>query len=95
MFHGQGCFLLYSKVRCDYKRNNYNNQNLSEESIAGEVHEEGTNRTSVMKCCSGLCVDLLRKFEDDLGFSYVLVRADDPKWGTFEVVIRSSDIVMK
>jgi hypothetical protein len=26
-----------------------------------------------------------RKFEDDLGFNYDLVRADDPKWGTFEV----------
>jgi hypothetical protein len=26
-----------------------------------------------------------RKFEDDLGFNYDLVRAEDPKWGTFEV----------
>ena len=45
----------------------------------------GGNDTQVKKCCSGLCVDLLRKFEDDLGFSYELVRAEDPKWGTFEV----------
>jgi len=30
-------------------------------------------------------VDLLRKFEDDLGFTYELVRTEDPKWGTFEV----------
>ena len=52
------------------------------------------------KCCSGnklfpvqktlssklpgLCVDLLRKFEEDLGFTYELVRAVDPKWGTLE-----------
>ena len=26
-----------------------------------------------------------RKFEDDLGFNYDLIRSEDPKWGTFEV----------
>ena len=29
-------------------------------------------------------MDLLRKFEEDLGFTYELVRAVDPKWGTLE-----------
>ena len=37
------------------------------------------------QCCSGLCVDLLRKFEEDIGFTYDLVRVADPKWGTLEV----------
>ena len=27
---------------------------------------------------------MLRKFEEDLGFNYELVRAVDPKWGTLE-----------
>ena len=37
----------------------------------------------------GLCVDLLRKFEEDLGFTYELVRAVDPKWGTLEVGVNN------
>ena len=47
------------------------------------VRSETENTTK--KCCSGLCVDLLRKFEDDLGFTYDLTRVRDPKWGTLEV----------
>ena len=43
-----------------------------------------SNQTQT-KCCSGLCIDLLTKFEDELGFTYDLVRVPDPKWGTFEV----------
>ena len=39
------------------------------------------------RCCSGLCIDLLTKFEDELGFTYELVRTDDPKFGTLEVYI--------
>ena len=61
------------------------NLNSSVDNVAGEVHKEGNNNTGVTKCCSGLCVDLLRKFEDDLGFTYELVRAADPKYGTYEV----------
>ena len=34
-----------------------------------------------------MCIDLLRKFEDELGFSYDLVRVADAKWGTLEVCI--------
>ena len=41
--------------------------------------------SKIKKCCSGLCVDLLRKFEEDLGFTYELTRVADPKWGTLEV----------
>ena len=61
--------------------------NASEDATAADDHTHNDNHTQVKKCCSGLCVDLLRKFEDDLGFTYELVRAEDPKWGTFEVVI--------
>ena len=42
------------------------------------------NKTDA-KCCSGLCIDLLTKVEEELGFTYELVRTPDPKWGTFEV----------
>ena len=42
------------------------------------------NKTEA-KCCSGLCIDLLTKVEEELGFTYELVRTPDPKWGTFEV----------
>ena len=43
----------------------------------------------VSKCCSGMCVDLLRKFEDELKFTYELVRVADPKFGTLEVRLTS------
>ncbi len=45
----------------------------------------GDGHKNETKCCSGLCIDLLTKFEDELGFTYDLVRTPDPKWGTFEV----------
>ena len=47
--------------------------------------EQRCQNNEKCKCCSGLCIDLLTKFEDELGFTYDLVRTDDPKWGTFEV----------
>jgi hypothetical protein len=47
--------------------------------------EKRCQKNPQCKCCSGLCIDLLTKFEDELGFTYELVRTDDPKWGTFEV----------
>ena len=65
---------------------------LSDESVLGGGKEEVNNSSMVKKCCSGLCVDLLRKFQDDLGFSYELIRAEDPKWGTLEVGFFSGSI---
>ena len=50
-----------------------------------------SNQTQT-KCCSGLCIDLLTKFEDELGFTYDLVRVSDPKWGTFEVSFLNSKL---
>ncbi|XP_023346720.1 glutamate receptor ionotropic, NMDA 2C, partial [Eurytemora carolleeae] len=47
-------------------------------------NEKSENETLTRMCCSGLLIDLLRKFEDDLGFNYDLIRVDDPKWGTLE-----------
>ena len=54
-------------------------------SLENGLKSDGENGTKTKKCCSGLCVDLLRKFEDDLGFTYELTRVQDPKWGTLEV----------
>ncbi|EFX77934.1 hypothetical protein DAPPUDRAFT_105549 [Daphnia pulex] len=39
---------------------------------------------NVTQCCSGFCIDLLEKFSDDLGFTYELIRVDDPKYGTHQ-----------
>ena len=47
-----------------------------------------SSKTMATKCCSGLCIDLLRKFEAELGFTYELQRVEDPKWGTFQVNMR-------
>ena len=60
-------------------------QNVHKRARCPFCRDDANNGTHVTKCCSGLCIDLLRKFEDELGFSYDLVRASDPKWGTIEV----------
>lgn len=44
---------------------------------------------NVTQCCSGFCIDLLEKFSDDLGFTYELIRVEDPKFGV-HVVSRMS-----
>ncbi|CAB01667.4 PBPe domain-containing protein [Caenorhabditis elegans] len=38
------------------------------------------NRT-LLKCCSGYCVDLLNKLANDIGFTYTLYKVRDEKWG--------------
>jgi ionotropic glutamate receptor NMDA 2B len=43
---------------------------------------------NVTQCCSGFCIDLLEKFSDDLGFTYELIRVDDPKFGTHVVTYK-------
>ncbi|TKR70326.1 hypothetical protein L596_022367 [Steinernema carpocapsae] len=39
-----------------------------------------SNRT-IMKCCTGYCVDLLNKLAMDIGFTYTLYKVRDEKWG--------------
>lgn len=45
------------------------------------------NETAYFMCCSGFCIDLLKKFSKDLGFNYDLTQVEDKKWGTIEVNI--------
>ncbi|XP_023329329.1 glutamate receptor ionotropic, NMDA 2B [Eurytemora carolleeae] len=46
------------------------------------ITEEMKNPNSTMfQCCSGFCVDLLRKFSADLSFDYALKRVKDGQWG--------------
>ena len=40
---------------------------------------------NMTQCCSGFCIDLLEKFSDDLGFTYELIRVEDPKFGVHVV----------
>uniref|UniRef100_A0A915LVZ2 Uncharacterized protein n=1 Tax=Meloidogyne javanica TaxID=6303 RepID=A0A915LVZ2_MELJA len=41
----------------------------------------GFENTTLWKCCTGYCVDLLNKLAADIGFSYTLYKVRDEKWG--------------
>ena len=47
--------------------------------------DKSSEMSNISPVQSGLCIDLLRKFEDELGFHYDLVKVADPKWGTIQV----------
>ena len=69
------------------------------------ITEEVTNPNSTkFKCCSGFCVDLIRKFSVDLAFDYALKRVKDGQWGGIvngswnglvaELINHETDLVM-
>jgi hypothetical protein len=42
------------------------------------------SNSSLFQCCSGFCVDLLKKFSHDMSFDYALKRVKDGRWGGIE-----------
>ena len=42
------------------------------------------SNSSLFQCCSGFCVDLLKKFSHDMSFDYQLKRVKDGRWGGVE-----------
>ena len=45
-----------------------------------------TRDPTLYKCCSGLCIDLLRLLSDKIGFDYELFEVEDEKWGAYDKV---------
>ena len=45
-----------------------------------------TTNSSLFKCCSGFCIDLLREISDRIGFDYELFRVEDGTWGAPDAV---------
>lgn len=39
------------------------------------------SNSTVLKCCTGYCVDLLNKLAADIGFTYTMYKVRDEKWG--------------
>ena len=68
------------------------------------TEEAAKLNSSVLRCCSGFCVDLLNKFSSDLHFDFHMVRVKDGKWGgvengkwnglVAELINKEADIVM-
>ena len=69
------------------------------------ITEEMKNPNSTkFKCCSGFCVDLIKKFSVDLSFDFALKRVKDGKWGGIvngswnglvaELINHQTDLVM-
>ncbi|XP_064639795.1 glutamate receptor ionotropic, NMDA 2B-like isoform X2 [Lineus longissimus] len=40
-----------------------------------------TSNSSLYKCCSGFCIDLLRHLSEEMGFEYQLSEVEDEIWG--------------
>uniref|UniRef100_T1J731 Receptor ligand binding region domain-containing protein n=1 Tax=Strigamia maritima TaxID=126957 RepID=T1J731_STRMM len=55
----------------------------------------GFTNASLYKCCSGLSVDLLEKYADDLGFSYEMFRVEDGYWGAEVVNVNICSLIAK
>ena len=73
--------------------------------VGVNITEEMRNPNSTkFKCCSGFCVDLIKKFSNDLSFDFALKRVKDGKWGGIvngtwnglvaELINQETDLVM-
>ncbi|KAI1719509.1 ligated ion channel l-glutamate- and glycine-binding site domain-containing protein [Ditylenchus destructor] len=47
----------------------------------GTICDWGDYNSTMLKCCTGYCVDLLNKLAEDVGFTYTLYKVRDEKWG--------------
>lgn len=73
--------------------------------VGVNITEEMRNPNSTkFRCCSGFCVDLIKKFSNDLSFDFALKRVKDGKWGGIvngtwnglvaELINEETDLVM-
>ena len=69
-----------------------------------KTEEIRNSNSTLFKCCSGFCVDLLKKFSTDLSFDFALKRVADGAWGGIvngswnglvaELINHQTDLVM-